>query len=72
MRRVVSYKIQAKKAGVNISNSNYFIDESKGNFKISSEDKSLGIYSTLPDARRAIIEYVYQNGATGISFFSMI
>jgi len=71
MKRVVSYKIQAKNAGVNISNSNYFIDESKGHFEISSEENSLGTYSSLPDARRAIIEYVYQNGATGISFIQV-
>ena len=71
MRRVVSYKIQAKNAGVNISNSNYFIDESEGHFEISSEENSIGVYSSLPDARRAIIEYVYQSGATGISFIQV-
>jgi len=71
MTRVVSYRIQAKNAGVNISNTNYFIDESEGHFEISSEDNSLGKYSTLPDARRAIVEYVYQNGATGISFIQI-
>jgi len=71
MSRVVSYKIQAKNAGINISNSHYFIDESEGRFEISSEENSLGKYSTLPDARRAIVEYLYQNGATGISFIQL-
>ena len=71
MKRVVSYRIQAKNAGMNISNSSYFIDESEGHFEISSEENSLGKYSSLPDARRAIIEYVYQSGATGISFIQV-
>jgi len=71
MRRVVSYRIQAKNAGVNISNCDYSIDESEGRFEIYCEENSLGMYSTLPDARRAIVEYVYKNGATGISFIQL-
>jgi len=71
MRTVVSYKVQAKSAGINLSNSNYFINESNGHFETYSEENSLGVYSSLPDARRAIVEYVYQSGATGISFIQL-
>jgi hypothetical protein len=68
MKKVVSYRVQAKNAGINISNSDYSIHESEGHFETYSEENSLGKYSNLPDARRAIVEYVYQSGATGISF----
>ena len=71
MKTVVSYRVQAKSAGMNLSNSNYFINESDGHFETYSDDNSLGIYSSLPDARRAIVEYVHQSGATGISFIQL-
>ena len=71
MTRVVSYRVQSKNIGLDISNSNYFIDEVEGLFETSSEENSLGKYDSLSDARRAIVEYVYQHGATGISFIQV-
>jgi len=68
MTRVVSYRVQAKNIGVETSNSNYFIDKLEGHYETSTEDNLLGKYSTLPDARRAIVEYVHKHGAIGISF----
>jgi hypothetical protein len=71
MARVVSYRVRSKNIGFDISHSNYFIDEVEGLFETSSEENSLGKYDSLSDARRAIVEYVYQHGATGISFIQV-
>jgi len=71
MIRVVSYRVQAKNIGVDMSNNDYFIDEIEGYFKTYSDNNSLGNYSTLSDARRAIVEYVHKSGAIGISFIQL-
>ena len=68
MQTVVSYNIQAKITGPNLLNSNYYINKSEDYFEIYNEDNSIGRYSSLASARRAIVEYVYTHGATRISF----
>ena len=68
MKQVVSYNIQAKTISSDLLNCNYFINEADGCFETYSEENSLGVYSSLPAARRAIVAHVYQNGAIGISF----
>jgi len=68
MRTVASYNIQAKITGPNLLNNNYYINKFEDYFEIYSENNSIGKYSSLATARRAIVEYVYKGGATGISF----